>query len=564
MIQKLGLTLGLLALTVGISAHAQAGGGHAAISGYVRNTAGLPQMGAAVEILGSAVNTLKVFTDDRGFYTAGDLKPGLYSVKISAASFLPALRERVDLKAGASAVVNVTLNTLFEAIQWGPMRAPSDSNDDWKWVLRSSANRPILRALPDGTEVVASEGSDHDVKGTLSFVGGSATEGFGSSSDMTTGFSVEKSVFSSGTLEVGGNVGYGSGSPTAVLRASYEHRLANGSTPKFGFTARRLPAPMINAQTEALQALALTTSDDFTLGDVLELKFGSELQTIQFLGRVTALRPFGSVAFHLSPDTVLEYNYASSEPDSREEKGFDSAPADLSESGPRVSLSQFAPALEHAHHQEISVSHRAGKTSMQLAGYVDRVVNPALSGVGEADSSADDVLPDLYAETFTYRGRTLDTRGMRMVLQRKLNEDLTATLDYSYGGVLDLGRADTRLSQIQENSLVRDRHALAGKLSGTIPKCKTRWTASYRYISGRGLTPVDMFNASPGQADPYLSFFLRQPIPGTHFLPGHMDAIVDVRNLLAQGYVPVMGQDGHTLYLVQAARSVRGGVAFTF
>ena len=28
--------------------------------------------------------------------------------------------------------------------------------------------------------------------------------------------------------------------------------------------------------------------------------------------------------------------------------------------------------------------------------------------------------------------------------------------------------------------------------------------------------------------------------------------------------VPVLGQDGQTVYLVQAARSVRGGVAFTF
>ena len=40
--------------------------------------------------------------------------------------------------------------------------------------------------------------------------------------------------------------------------------------------------------------------------------------------------------------------------------------------------------------------------------------------------------------------------------------------------------------------------------------------------------------------------------------------VVDIRNLLAQGYIPVIGQDGHTLYLVQSARSIRGGVAFNF
>jgi hypothetical protein len=28
--------------------------------------------------------------------------------------------------------------------------------------------------------------------------------------------------------------------------------------------------------------------------------------------------------------------------------------------------------------------------------------------------------------------------------------------------------------------------------------------------------------------------------------------------------MPLMGQDGQTIYLVQAARSVRGGLSFTF
>ena len=43
-----------------------------------------------------------------------------------------------------------------------------------------------------------------------------------------------------------------------------------------------------------------------------------------------------------------------------------------------------------------------------------------------------------------------------------------------------------------------------------------------------------------------------------------MEASADLRNLLAQGYVPVMGRDGRTVYLVQSARSVRGGIAFNF
>src|SRR5262249_26767910 len=155
------------------------------------------------------------------------------------------------------------------------------------------------------------------------------------------------------------------------------------------------------------------------------------------LGKVTAFRPFGSVAAHLSPDTVVEYRYTTSRPDSRAQKGFESAPADLSEADPRVSMTGFAPALERAHHQEIALSHREGNTSMQAAFYSDRVADPALTGVGEFSSINGEVLPDIYSGTFTYQGRDLEARGMRLVLEQKLNSDITATVDYSYGGVLD-------------------------------------------------------------------------------------------------------------------------------
>ena len=109
-------------------------------------------------------------------------------------------------------------------------------------------------------------------------------------------------------------------------------------------------------------------------------------------------------------------------------------------------------------------------------------------------------------------------------------------------------RPDVSLQHAQQFICTQRRHAVAAKLSGTTPHTHTRWIASYRWVNGSGITPVDMFNASPGQSDPFLNIFIRQPIPS---LGGHMEAIIDVRNLLAQGYVPVLGQDGQTVYLVQ-------------
>jgi hypothetical protein len=535
------------------------------ISGYVRSSSGVPQMGAVVEVLGAAAQSILVFSDENGYYSAAGLVPGVYNIKVSAASFLPTFKEGLGLRPGGRILVNVTLNTLFEAIKMAPVRGAAEA-DDWKWVLRSTSNRPILRLVDDRS--AKSEGgeqkSEHDLRGSLSLVAGSAAEGFGSASDMGTGFSLERSIFSSDTIGLQGNIGYGGDSPASVLRASYSHKMENGTEPSFALTMRNLPSPDLGLHSSSFQAFSLTTADSFALGDVVELHFGSELQTIQFLGHVTAFRPFGSVDVHLSPETVVEYRYATSEPDDRLDKGFDTAPADLSESGPRVSMVGYASALEHPHHHELSLSHRVGRTSLQAAVFYDRVVDPALTGVGEVADENGTVLPDIFSGTFTYQGNDLKTEGIRFVVQRKLTNDITATVDFEYGGVLDLEKPGVRLEDAQQWIGTRDRHSVAGKISGVVPKTKTTWIASYRWIDQQALTPVDMFNSSAGRADPYLNLFFRQPVPGTGSLPGHFEAVIDLRNLLAEGYIPVVGHDGHTVYLVQSARAVRGGLNFTF
>jgi len=555
--------LGTCVILVGLSLPVWAGERPGAISGYVRSVAGEPQMGAVVQILGAANHTLTVFTDGTGHYTASGLLPGLYSLQVTAPSFLPALREKIGLRPGASLNINVTLNTLLNLMQLGPMR-PLPDDDDWKWTLRSVANRPILRALDDPAATAENQNKGRDLKGTLSFVAGSAAGGYGNGSDMSTGFTLEHSLFADGLLSFSGDVGYGQGLPAAVLHAGYSHELMDGSQPTIGLTVHRFAPADPNLHNAALEAVALSGGDDITFGDVVELKFGSELQAIQFLGHVTAFRPYGSATLSLSPNTVLEYGYATSRPDQRAEKGFDSAPTDMSETNPRISMLGYSPQVESAHHQELSVSRRLGKNAVQVAVFSDRITNPALTGVGGVTSDGGFLLPDLSSGTFSYTGQKLDADGLRVVLERKFAGDLTATLDYAYGGVLNLTQPDVPLAQAQSWIAQQRRQAVAAKFSGTLRGTHTRWIASYRWVNGTALTPVDMFNATPGQSDPFLNIFIRQPLPTMGFMPAHVEVIIDVRNLLAQGYIPVVGQDGQTVYLVQSARSVRGGVAFTF
>jgi carboxypeptidase family protein len=552
-------------MTLVLSASAWAAGRPATVTGWVHSAAGVAQMGAAVEIIApGSLQAVRVFTDDKGHYSAKGLLPGIYHIRVTAPSFLPSVRENVNLRAGAERVVNLTLDTLFDAMQTLPRKPGASDDDDWNWTLRSYANRPILRLVNGRPEMISGESGDsRPLKGQVAFVAGASDDfNAASSGDMSTAFSVQSSVFSAGTLSFDGNVGYGTGTP-GVVRAAYTHRMENGSTPQVALTMRRFATPDSVLHDGALQALALTTSDDFNLGSALEFKVGSELQAIQFMGRVTAARPFGSVTLHLSPDTVVEYKYATSEPNMRLEKGFDSAPADLSESSPRMSVLGGNPVLERARHQEIAISRRLGNTRLQGAVYYDHIANTMLTGVGDASSEVGNVLPDLYSQTFSFAGRELKTNGLRLVMQRTLPAGLTGTLDYAYGGVLDVA-PNTSVDALGGAVRTVRRQAVAGKMSGTAPRLKTRWIASYRWINGNAITPVDMFDASPGQAGAYWNFFIRQPLPGSMFMVNHMEALLEVDNLLAQGYVPVVAKDGRTLYLVQAPRTLRGGLAFSF
>jgi hypothetical protein len=63
---------------------------------------------------------------------------------------------------------------------------------------------------------------------------------------------------------------------------------------------------------------------------------------------------------------------------------------------------------------------------------------------------------------------------------------------------------------------------------------------------------------------PGLNVYIRQPIPGLSILPWRMEATADLRNMLAQGYLPLGMIDGQRVLLVETPRSFRGGLSFIF
>src|ERR1700733_1319318 len=98
----------------------------ATVSGVVRDARGTPQMGAMVELLaGNSTVVARVYTNVRGAFSFDQIFPGTYQIKATGDSFLPTLREDLRISSRSKVIVNLTLSTLFEAIQWLPARPKS-------------------------------------------------------------------------------------------------------------------------------------------------------------------------------------------------------------------------------------------------------------------------------------------------------------------------------------------------------------------------------------------------------------------------------------------------------
>src|ERR1700732_4881432 len=130
---------------------AQAKAAAGKLSGVVRDSAGTPQMGATVEIVPEAAikaASLGFLTNTQGIFHGERLAPGLYTVRVTLAGFLPTIQQHVRISAHLTTVVRVELESMFASLDQ-LRRQPSAvtvENDDWKWVLRSaSATPPVLQ-----------------------------------------------------------------------------------------------------------------------------------------------------------------------------------------------------------------------------------------------------------------------------------------------------------------------------------------------------------------------------------------------------------------------------------
>ena len=88
------------------------------IAGVVNDTSGVPQLGATVELVPEVLGTAPVdfLTNTQGVFRGEKLTPGLYTVRVTLAGFLPTLQQHVRVTAHLTTVVRIQLESMFASL----------------------------------------------------------------------------------------------------------------------------------------------------------------------------------------------------------------------------------------------------------------------------------------------------------------------------------------------------------------------------------------------------------------------------------------------------------------
>ena len=202
--------------------------------------------------------------------------------------------------------------------------------------------------------------------------------------------------------------------------------------------------------------------------------------------------------------------------------------------------------------------------------YHDAIGRPAVGGTG-AMSAADlaggagtsGVLVDTATGSFRFLGAGYTANGMSVAVSEPLTSSLWATLEVASGEALSMsGASAEELPGVAAGLHPETAEMAMAELKGEVLRSGTRLRASYRWQPQHLVTGVDPYEAAEDPA--YFSFYVRQALRWGDRLPPGLEATVDVTNLLAEGYQPFLSADGRTLFLAQSARTVQGGLSFTF
>jgi hypothetical protein len=571
--------------------------------GSVVDGSGVPQMGATVQLLNKYERLLATtMTAPDGRFAFAALQPDFYSVRVSLASFLPAARDKIAVRPGLDSVLKIHLATLFSNVELSYTLPTGSMSNDWKWVLRSSpATRPITRLLE---ELPTSSGPalrPRIFSGThamLSINGGDGglIDSDSAPADLGTGFFVSTNVLGKNQLQVGGTFGQGVGPAAMGLCAIYSRNENGGfgeppevtlTISQFGLMGPQFPGVQseaagtaLAATNPAVRAMSLSVYEVADPVDGVHLEYGVTGESVDSLQHSSRVSPFGRMTVEAGgigqfvaaysdggrPDQlsahqiqqVSETGATSSDP-----LGAVNALARL----PQLSERNGRLELQRTQNYEIGYNKAEGSRMYALSAFYEDVSNGRINVAGDLTPlNFGDVLWDGASTTSTYNVGHYDRTGYLASVDQRVNGSLDVAIAYGrMGGFTTQADGLAQTSGTGTRFLdERNQNLATANVKARLPGAGTQITADYGWVDSGAVIPRHIFTTQDTYVSPGLNIIIRQPLPSFFGMPGRMELTADLRNLLAQGYLPLPSGDGHSLLVVQAPRAIRGSLTFIF
>lgn len=574
-----------LAASLAPAANLASFSGH--ILGEVRNSAGVVQMGATVALYNRYDQEVRqVLSNEAGKFVFDALAPDLYSVRVTLASFMPAVRRNISVVAGSENLLKINLASVFSTVELIPAAVTRGAlmSDDWKWVLRASqATRPIFRFLP-----VSATSSSRTQTTLFSDTTGlvrvsAADDGDMSQQGLGTSFAVSTRVNGSASVRVSGKFGYttGAGLPAGALRTTYVRD--SGAGPQVSLTVRQIYLPnLVGSGTPsgadagpALRAASLSLHDGLKVTEAVLLEYGVSLDSASYLTRTNAVSPYARVTYNLGETSVVRAAFSSgTQPESLlvnpREISSNELNQDLAALAmlPRLSQRDNTLHMELSDRWEVGYETVHGGRKIAVSAFREDIRNGTATLIGDTGAfSGSQVIPDFDSHNQIVDIGNYQRNGAAVGISQLLGEHLEAAISAGEGGVL---AARSHVIRVDDPSMVAgmlhktSRPWVTARLTATVARTGTRVGTSYGWSDFNALMPTNLYLTSTViQQETGWNMSLRQPLPAFGGYKGRMEAAVEGRNLLSDGYLSLMSGQKINL-LTSAPRSVRGSLSFIF
>jgi hypothetical protein len=215
---------------------------------------------------------------------------------------------------------------------------------------------------------------------------------------------------------------------------------------------------------------------------------------------------------------------------------------------------------------ELGFEKIAGSRTFDVSLYREIVSNGALTmSAPDGLFIAGDVLPDISSNSNIVDIGSYERYGYAASMTQTLGDHLEIGGSAGRSGVFTANDPEIAASADDVRSKVRmgQRFWGSARASATLPHMATHITSTYEWTDYSALMPTHYFLTQKAYPEPGLNIHIRQPIPAFGGLPGRLEATVDLRNVMAQGYLQ-LSADGQPVILMQNPRALRGGLSFIF